>query len=56
MQIASLIQVLKHLYQKRGNFKEDRAIGKHEILGKTVFENCGESKLGNGFGARKEGR
>lgn len=36
---------LKCLYHRKENFREARVVGKHEILGKIIFENCGESKL-----------
>ena len=32
------------MYQRK-NFREDGVVGKDEILGKIIFENCGESKL-----------
>lgn len=40
-----MIWGLEYLYQRRENFKENRVVGKDEILGKIVFENYRESKL-----------
>lgn len=41
------------MYERRENFRKDRVAGKDEILGKVVFENFGESKLG-GMDLEKE--
>ena len=45
MQMSKFEMSLKCLYHRKENFREARVVGKHEILGKIIFENCGESKL-----------
>ena len=45
MQISKFDMSLKCLYHRKENFREARVVGKHQILGKIIFENCGESKL-----------